>query len=111
MKSIVTCLVFFFITATLAYSSSYEEKSNPGYPAVHVSINNLNIFKNLINHKFNSDETAYYIICFQGNILEVLEENGLTTFLDLAIKTGVAETLLGPGTFPVFFKLFFYDLE
>jgi hypothetical protein len=38
-----------------------------------------------------------YILCFQGNILEVLEENGLTTFLDLAIKTGVAETLLGPG--------------
>ncbi|XP_046651876.1 transforming growth factor-beta-induced protein ig-h3-like [Daphnia pulicaria] len=67
MKSLINCLVFFFITATLAYSSSYEEKSTPEYPAV------------------------------LGNILEVLEENGLTTFLDLAIKTGVAETLLGPG--------------
>ncbi|XP_046651887.1 transforming growth factor-beta-induced protein ig-h3-like [Daphnia pulicaria] len=75
MKSLVTCLVFFFITATLAYSSSYE-KSNPGYPAV------------------------------LGNILEVLEENGLTTFLDLAIKTGVAETLLGPGKFPPGIPLF-----
>ncbi len=43
MKSLVTCLVFFFITATLAYSSSYEEKSTPEYPAVPVSIDNLNI--------------------------------------------------------------------
>jgi uncharacterized surface protein with fasciclin (FAS1) repeats len=35
-----------------------------------------------------------------------LEEYGLTTFLDLAIKTGVAETLLGPGIYPTGIPLF-----
>jgi hypothetical protein len=39
--------------------------------------------------------SAVHLLFKKGNILQVLKENGLTTFLELVIKADLAETLLG----------------
>ena len=39
------------------------------------------------------------MLCYQGKILNVLKDNGLTTLLDLVIKAGLAETLSGEGIY------------
>ena len=40
---------------------------------------------------------VYFFYFSQGNILDVLKENGLTTFVDLIIKAGLKETFTQPS--------------
>lgn len=44
--------------------------------------------------------------CYQGKILAVLKENGLTTLVDLITKAGLAQTLSGEGKYMV--SLYFF---
>ncbi len=37
--------------------------------------------------------------CYQGKIPTVLQDNGLTTLVDLVTKAGLAETLSGEGIY------------
>merc|ERR1712012_229286 len=40
--------------------------------------------------------------CLTGNIVEVLQKHKATTLVDLAVKAGLADTLIGDGPFTVF---------
>ena len=43
-----------------------------------------------------------FIPCPGANIVEVLQANGATQLVDLAVKAGLGETLTGDGPFTVF---------